>query len=107
MKYLCSLILIILCILPLSAQDTSSLSAWASVTTHIDIRAVVLKTAEAQSAPDLTYDEIEVRVFAWLHWGDEEIDWFHNVYTPLYGNPEEYIYGVWDAMQTLEAGPAP
>ncbi len=94
--------LMVLCIAASAQAQDAPLSSYAARIAQTDIHALV---DQAQPAPDLTYDEIESRVFAWLHWGAEEIDWFRNVYTPLYGDPEGYIRGVWDAMQTLDAQP--
>lgn len=49
------------------------------------------------------YTRLESQMFRRMGWGPEEIDWFRNVYTPLYGNPREYIYSMAEGYQVLDA----
>lgn len=50
-----------------------------------------------------TYEALEARMFQRMNWGAEEIDWFRNVYTPLYGNPEQYIRDIAAGYEALDS----
>jgi hypothetical protein len=48
---------------------------------------------------------IEHDFFERANWTQEEIAWFREVYTPLYGNPQGYILDQLELLDVLEAEP--
>lgn len=52
------------------------------------------------------YAVLEAEMFQRMGWGPEEISWFRNVYTPMYGDAEAYIYAVAELYAQLDAAEA-
>jgi hypothetical protein len=52
--------------------------------------------------PTEDWAAIEADFFERVNWTQEEINWFHDVYTPLYGNPQGYILDQLELLEVLD-----
>lgn len=104
MKYLTALVMFVIMAHVTLAQESSPLAAITQSLSQIDVRAWYVETHEI--ADERAYADIEARVFAWLHWGADDIAWFRDVYSVM-NDPHEYINSVYEAMQVLEDAQAP